>query len=149
MAVYTQLSKKEANEIGADYGLPKLLAVRPVRQGSVNTHYVLESVKGKFIVKIDEVKSEMEVKREFDLLLFLRKHGFPCLAPLTDRRGRHYREWAGKALSVYRHIDGHIVEPERLAPGHLDNVGRVLADLHLIGKAYKKGIESRFGFERV
>jgi homoserine kinase type II len=149
MAVYTQLTKREANEIGADYGLPKLLAVRPVRQGSVNTHYVLESVKGKFLVKIDEVKSEIEVKRELDLLLFLRKHGFPCPAPLADRRGRHCRDWAGKLLSVYRHIEGRMLDPEDLSMGQLENVGRVLADLHLISKAYKKGVENRFGFERV
>jgi homoserine kinase type II len=149
MAVYTQLSKKEANEIGAEYGLPKLVAVKPVRQGSVNTHYVLESVKGKFLVKIDEVKSEIEVKRELDLLLFLRKHGFPCAAPLEDRRKRHCRDWSGKMLSVYRHIEGRMLDPEDLSTAQLENVGRVLADLHLISKAYKKGVENRFGFERV
>jgi len=50
---------------------------------------------------------------------------------------------------VYRHIDGHTTEPEDLTAGQLENVGRVLADLHLIGKAYKKGIDNRFGFDRV
>ena len=149
MAVYTQLSKKEAGEIGADYGLPKILTVRAVREGSVNTHYVLETAKGKFLVKIDEVKSEIEVKRELDLLLFLRKHGFPCPAPLADRRGRHCRDWSGKLLSVYRYIDGRILHPDNLTGGQLENVGRVLADLHLISKAYKKGVENRFSFERV
>lgn len=149
MAAYTQLSKKEAVEIAADYGLPKVLAVRPVREGSVNTHYILETARGKFLVKIDEVKSEIEVKRELDLLLFLRKHGFPCPGPLTDRRGRHCRDWLGKQLSVYRHLDGHVLVPESLHAAHLENVGRVLADLHLVSKAYKKGVESRFSFERV
>jgi homoserine kinase type II len=149
MAVYTHLSKKEAAEIGADYGLPKLLAVRPVREGSVNTHYLLETAKGKFLVKIDEVKSEIEVKRELDLLLFLRKHGFPCPAPLADRRGRHCRDWDGKLLSVYRNIEGRLIAAEDLSSGQLENIGRVLADLHLISKAYKKGVENRFGFERV
>ena len=102
MAAYTQLTKKDANALAADYGLPKVLSARAVREGSVNTHYLLETVRGKFIVKIDEVKSEIEVKRELDLLLFLRKHGFPCPVPLADRRGRHCRDWAGKQLSVYR-----------------------------------------------
>jgi homoserine kinase type II len=149
MAVYTKISKKEFNEIGADYGLPRVNATREISEGSVNTHYVVDTAKGKFLVKIDEVKSEMEVKRELDLLVFLRKHGFPCPVPLTDRRGRQYREWDGKLLSMYRYIDGHVVDPEDLTPGQLENVGRVLADLHLIGKAYKKGIDNRFGFERV
>jgi homoserine kinase type II len=147
---YVPLSKKEANEIAADYGLPKVSTVRPVRHGSsVNTHYALDTARGKFLIKIDEVKSEIEVKRELDLLLFLRKHGFPCPVPLSDRRGRHCRDWGGKLLSVYRYLDGHVVVPEDLTLGQLENVGRVMADLHLISKAYKKGVESRFNFERV
>jgi homoserine kinase type II len=149
MAAYTKISKKELQEIAADYGLPRIVATREVVEGSVNTHYLVETAKGKFFVKIDEVKSEMEVKRELDLLLFIRKHGFPCPVPLADRRGRHYREWDGKSLSVYRYIDGQFVDPEDLIPGQLENVGRVLGDLHLIGKAYKKGIDNRFGFDRV
>ncbi len=74
MAAYTHLTKKDANSLALDYGLPKVLSVRAVLEGSVNTHHLLETVRGKFIIKIDEVKSEIEVKRELDLLLFLRKH---------------------------------------------------------------------------
>ena len=149
MAAYTHLTKKDANALAADYGLPKVLSVRAVREGSVNTHYLVETVRGKFIVKIDEVKSEIEVKRELDLLLFLRKHGFPCPVPLADRRGRHCRDWSGKQLSVYRYIDGHGVAPDDLSAAQLENIGRVLADLHFITKAYKKGVDSRFSFDRV
>jgi len=149
MAVYAKISKREFNEIAADYGLPRLNGVREITQGPASSEYLIETPKGKYVVKIDEVKSEIEVKRELDLLLFLRKHGFPCPVPSADRRGRHYREWNGKSLSVYRHIDGHFVDPEDLTSGQLENVGRVLADLHLIGKAYKKGVDNRFGFDRV
>lgn len=149
MTVFTVLNKREISEIIADYGLPKAMSVREIREGSINTHYLVETIKGKFILKIDEVKSEIEVKREQDLLSFLRKHGFPCPIPLSDRNNRHYRDLNGRALSVYRHVDGRTIDPEYITPGQLENVGRVLADLHLIGKAYKKGIENRLGFERV
>src|SRR5713101_6710021 len=117
MAVYTELSKTFLEELVDDYSFGRISNVVGIPEGSVNTHYLLETAKGKFLVKIDEVKSEMEVKRELDLLLFLRKHGFPCPVPLADRRGRHYREWGGKSLSVYRYIDGHFVDPEDLALG--------------------------------
>jgi len=149
MGVYAKISKRESNEIAAEYGLPRVAAVREVADGLAAACFVLETAKGKFQVNIDHVKSEMELKRELDLLQFLRKHGFPCLVPLADRRGRHYREWDGKWLSVYRHIDGHYVDPEDITLGQLENVGRVLADLHLLGKAYKKGVDNRFGFDRV
>lgn len=148
MVVHTKISKREVNDIAADYALPRVINVRELADASLNTHYLIETAKGKFLLKVDEVKSEIEVKRELDLLLFLRKHGFPCTVPLADRRSRHHREWHGKSLSVYRHIDGHPVGAEDLTSGQLENVGRVLADLHLICKAYKKGVENRFGLER-
>jgi homoserine kinase type II len=149
MAVYTVLDKRELADIVEDYGLARLLGVNGIAAGSVNTTYLLDTPRGKHLVRIDEVKGELEVKRELDLLLFLRKHGFPCPQPLADRKGRHYRELGGKCLSVYRWYDGHALRPERITGGQLENIGRVLADLHTIGKSYKKGIENRFSFERV
>jgi len=149
MAVYTVLDRRELAEIVEDYGLVKLLATSGIPAGSVNTHYLLETPRGKHLLRVDEVKGELEVKRELDLLLFLRKHGFPCPHPLADRKGRYYRELAGKCVSVYRYYDGHLVRPERLTLAQIENVGRVLADLHTIGKSYKKGVDNRFGYERV
>jgi homoserine kinase type II len=149
MAVYTVLDKRELAEIVEDYGLVRLIAANGIAAGSVNTMYLLETARGKHLLRVDEVKGELEVKRELDLLLFLRKHGFPCPQPLTDRKGRHYREAGGKCLSVYRWYDGHVLRPDRVAAAQLENIGRVLADLHTIGKSYKKGIENRFSYDRV
>jgi homoserine kinase type II len=149
MAVYTILSKREIAAIAEEYGLPRVASVRGVPEGSVNTHYLIETAKGRFLLRIDEVKSELEVKREVDLLLFLRKHGFPCPAPLADRKGRHSREFDGRSMTMYRYIDGRTIAPTELSVTQLENLGRVMADLHLIGKNYKKGIDNRFSFERV
>ncbi|TMB53142.1 MAG: homoserine kinase [Deltaproteobacteria bacterium] len=149
MAVYTELGTRELAEIVDDYGLAKLLAASGIAAGSVNTSYLLETARGKHLLRIDEVKSELEVKRELDLLLFLRKHGFPCPQPIADRKGRHHREMHGKCLTLYRYVDGHTVAPTRLTAAQIENVGRVLADLHTIGKSYKKGIDNRFSYDRV
>ena len=149
MAEARKIGRRESNEIAADYGLPRVSTVRPLADSTTASHFLLESVKGRFVVRVDEAKGEMEVKRELDLLVFLRKHGFPCLAPLTDRRGRQHLDWGGHPLTVYRYVDGQVALPERLTTTRLEAVGRILAELHLIGKAYKKGIDNRFGFERV
>jgi len=145
----SRISKKEFLELATDYGLPRLTGARVVIEEPSQRQYLLESVKGKFLIKFEIAKSEMELKRELDLMLFLRKHGFPCYAPLADRRGRHYRESEGAFLTAFRQIDGRYVNPSNLSSAQLENLGRVLADLHLIGKAYKKGVDNRFAFERV
>src|SRR5208282_4792425 len=149
MAVYTELNKQFLQELAEDYGFGRVIRALGIRDGSVNTNYLLETAKGKFLARVDEVKSENELRREIDLLSFLRKHGFPCPNPLQDRKGRFYRDLGTKCISVYKYQEGRIVPPERLRPSQLETAGRTLAQLHVIGKGYKKGIDNRFSFERI
>lgn len=144
-----KIAKKEFNELIAEYGLPKLNQIKELSSSNSAAEVLLETAKGKFVARFDTAKSEMEFKRELDLLHFLRKHNFPCVIPLTDRRGRHYREVEGAILSVYRPIDGRSIDPEELTLAQIESVGRVMSDLHLLGKAYKKGVEARFSFDRI
>lgn len=148
-AKQTKISKKEFIELASEYAMPRLTGARLLVDETGHRQILLETVKGRFVVKFEVTKSEMELKRELDLMLFLRKHGFPCFAPLADRRGRHYREQDGAFVIAFRHIDGRCISPSKLSAGQLENAGRVLADLHLVGKAYKKGVDNRFGFERI
>ena len=149
MAVYTVIDKRELADLVEDYGLVKLSAAHGIPYGSVNTNYLLDTPRGKHLLRVDEVKGELDVKRELELLLFLRKHSFPCPQPLVDRKNHFFRETGGKCLSVYRYVDGHIVRPERLTLAQIESSGHVLADLHSIGKNYKKCIDNRFSYERV
>ncbi|HEY8514359.1 MAG TPA: homoserine kinase [Candidatus Binatia bacterium] len=148
------LDNSELAEIAEDYGLGRVVSVTPApegwtRRGNHQTNLLLDTARGKVIVRFDEVKGELEVKREVDLLLYLRKHGFPCPQPLPDRKGRYYRDAHGACLIVYKHIDGRRPTVDALTPAQIENIGRALADLHVVGKGYKKGIDNRFSFERV
>ncbi len=149
MAIYTPLNKRECTRIAEEFGLGDLLSYSGIRDGSVNTHYLLETKRGRFFLKIDEVKSEVEIKQELDLLFYLKRQGFPCLQPIKSKKVKYYHELHGKYLSVSRFMDG--VEPplEALTPSHLEVLGHTLADLHLIGRGYKKGIDNRFGFNKI
>lgn len=149
MAIYTTLSKKDIVKLVDEYALGDLVAFTGVRNGSVNTHYFIETKRGKYFVKIDEIKSELEVKQELDLLLHLRKQNFPCLQPLKTKSGRFYVEFQGKCLTVTRNLDGVELPVEAINATHLSALGHTLANLHLIGRSYKKGIDNRFGFNRI
>lgn len=149
MAAYTDLPKPFLKELADDYALGRVVSVVAIPEGSVNSNYLLETAKGRFLLRIEEVKGENELKRELDLLTFLRKHSFPCPNPMQDRMGRFYRPLNNKCASLFRYHEGKVLIPERFKPPHLENVGRVLGELHVIGKAYKKGIDNRFSFERI
>jgi homoserine kinase type II len=140
--------------IAEDYNLGKLQSFAPAppawsRPTNHAVHVLLEAGRGKSILRFDGGRGEIEVKREIDLLLFLRKHGFPCPQPLADRKSRLYRDLEGRSLIAYKHIDGRQVDVDRLTMAQIESIGRVLADLHVIGKGYKKGVENRFTFEAV
>jgi homoserine kinase type II len=149
MAIYTVLNKKDIAKIADEFVLGDLTAFSGVKNGSVNTLYVVETKRGRYFVRIDEVKSELEVKQEIDLLLHLRKQSFPCLQPLKSKTGRHYLEVQGKYLTVSRYLEGVELPAESLNATHLEVLGHALANLHLIGRSYKKGIDNRFGFSRI
>ena len=68
MAIYTTVTKKEILNIVDEFMLGDLVSFTGVKNGSVNTHYLIETKKGRFFAKIDEVKGELEVKQELDLL---------------------------------------------------------------------------------
>ena len=149
MAIYTTLNKRECARIADEFGLGDLVSFAGIRNGSVNTHYLLETKRGRFFLKVDEVKSELEVKQELELLLYLRKQGCPCLQPLRSKKGHYYHEFHGKYILVSKYIDGVELPSQKLTPTHMEIVGRTLADLHLTGRGYKKGIDNRFGFTKI
>jgi homoserine kinase type II len=149
MAIYTFISKKDAAKIAEEFAIGDLISFGGIKDGSVNTHYLLETKRGRFFAKIDEVKSEVEVKQELDLLLYLRKQGFPCLQPLKTKTGRYYLEVQGKCLTVSRNLDGIELPVESFNSTQLGLLGHALANLHLIGRGYKKGIDNRFSFNKI
>src|ERR687897_2274944 len=149
MAIYTPLSKREAIKIADEFALGDLLSVTGIKDGSVNTHYLLETKRGRFFAKIDEIKGELEVKQELDLLFYLKKQGFPCLQPIKSKTGRYYVEVNGKILTISRYLEGAEIGVAGMKATHLTALGNALANLHLIGRGYKKGIDNRFGFNRI
>ena len=149
MAIYTVLTKKDIARVVDEFVLGELVSSTGIKNGSVNTHYLIETKRGKFFAKIDEVKSEVEVKQELELLFHLRKQNFPCLQPIKSKTGKFHIEAQGKCLTVSRHLDGVELKVEAMTPIHLNALGHMLANLHLIGRSYKKGIDNRFGFNRI
>jgi homoserine kinase type II len=117
--------------------------------GSVNTHYLLETSKGKVILRIDEAKSLADAERELVLLRFLRAHDFPSPQPLADRHGQYYHMHRGKPISLYALLHGKSLPEAQITQAQLEHVGQTLARLHQLSPGYSKDEENRFGATRV
>lgn len=149
MAVYTDLKRQTLKSLIKGHGLGELSAVSGVPTGSVNTYYRLETSKGKFFLKIDEVKTAQELQQEIDLLAFLRSNGIPCPKPLADDKGNLIRDYHGKPVSVYAALSGKERAQDEISLDHLAEVGKTLASLHVVGHQYKTPPENRFSFSRI
>ncbi len=149
MAIYTILNRKILTGFAAEYELGRLGKFAGIPAGSVNTHYLLVTSKGKFFLKIDEVKPPQDVQRELDLLLFLRSHHFVCPRPLANKNGQYLSEYEGKMVSLYPYLTGKSLSEKALSLRHLEKIGQTLATLHLLGQTYRKHLENRFRFERI
>ena len=90
MAIYTSLNKRETLRILEEFGLGDFVSYSGIRNGSVNTHYLVETKRGRFFIKIDEIKSEVEVKQELELLFYLKRQGCPCPQPIKSKKGKYY-----------------------------------------------------------
>lgn len=145
---------QELQDLSDEYGLGRVGAVVRApdawcRRGNHQLNFVVDAGRSRYVFRFDRGKGELEVKREVDLLLYLRKHEFPCPQPLADRKSRHYRSVAGACLTAFKFIDGRAPNVAQLTLAQIENVGRALAELHVVGKGYKKGIDNRFSFDRV
>ncbi len=149
MAVYTVLHRRTLERILKPYQLGELSDVSGVPAGSVNTYYRLEFGKGKFFLKIDEVKDAEQAQREIELLVFLRTKGIACPRPIADQNGHFLREYKGKAVSVYAALSGKERTADQMSPEHVYQVGKTLGTLHRAGQDYKPGLENRFSFARI
>ena len=147
--LFSQPKAQELVDIAEEFALGEPFAAAGLHRESPEAFFILETKRGKFLVSIEGLKSENEVKHDIELLLFLRRHGFQCLQPLKSRGGQHYVQADGRFISASRNIDGAEIPVADLTRAQIAAAGRVLADLHLIGRGYKKGVENRFSFPRV
>lgn len=148
------LQKSEIVGFAEDYGLGKVQGVAPAPRGwsrptNDQRNFLLDVGRSKVIFRFDGRRGELDLKRETDLFLYLRKHDFPCPQPIPDRKSRHYRDVGVARLTAYKNIDGKRPPVADMSGNQIEGVGRALGELHLIGKGYKKGIENRFSFERL
>ncbi len=149
MAVSTVLNRRTLVRLIKPYQLGELSAYSGVPAGSVNTCYRLEVGKGRFFLKVNEVKDAEQARREIELLAFLRTKGIACPRPIADQNGRLLHEYKGKAVSVYAPLSGKERTAEQMSPEHVYQVGRTLGSLHLTGQDYKPSLENRFSFARI
>ncbi|MBI5014545.1 MAG: homoserine kinase [Deltaproteobacteria bacterium] len=134
MGVYTSLDAAEVTAFLAGYGLGRVSALEPIREGIENTNYRVTAgtPERRYVLTVFERDAPEVVAETLRLTAELSARGVPCPGPLAARgTGALLSTLRGKPASLVPFVDGEAV----MAPGneHLEALGRALAELHLAG----------------
>lgn len=127
MAVYTYLSKEDINNIAKEYDLV-VYSFEGVPEGILNSNYLLNTDRGRFILRVLEGNRSFESeKEELDFLLELNKI-IPCTIPCETQAGETLIRYNNKLMSLFYYIDGKKIE--EITPYYLKEIGILLGKLH-------------------
>ncbi|MBS0291521.1 MAG: homoserine kinase [Proteobacteria bacterium] len=136
MAVFTEVSNKEARELLRRLQLGELLMLRGIEGGIENTNYFLTSDAGEYVLTLFERLSAEQLPFYLHLMKHLAHAGIPVPDPQADGHGEILHQVAGKPAALATKLRG----KSRLAPQapHCAAVGQLLARMHLAARDFDR-----------
>ena len=136
MAVFTEVSNKEARELLRRLQLGTLKELRGIEGGIENTNYFLTSDEGEYVLTLFERLTAEQLPFYLHLMKHLAHGGIPVPDPAANKSGDILHTVAGKPAAVVNKLRG----KSQLAPEavHCAAVGATLARMHLVGRDYDR-----------
>ncbi|MFH1455819.1 MAG: homoserine kinase [archaeon] len=132
MAVKTTFSKEDFNKILSEYDLGEYKKFKPFKLGAVQTNLLLETTRGKFVFRYYENRPEKYALFESNILQYLKKHSYPCPAPIRNKHGRFLGKYKNKPFALFELMEG--VHRKK---GDAKLIAQTIGKLHKISIGYK------------
>lgn len=136
MGTFTVLGATELGQLADAFGLGALRDYRAIAAGTINSNYELSTESGRYFLRVNEGKAEVDVAWESRLVTALAERGVVTPPPLVARDGRPYAPLPGappKWVSVFSWHGGHHLAADAVTPAHAETFGAQLAELHRAG----------------
>ena len=135
MAVYTEVSDEEIEDLAASYGLGHVLSYKGIAEGVENTNYLMATDTGRYILTLYEKRVVPEDLPFFlGLMEHLAANGITCPTPLRNLAGENLCTVSGRPAAIVTFLEG--VWIRRPQVEHCAAVGRALAEMHLAGRSF-------------
>ena len=137
MAVFTEVSDKDARELLRRMSLGSFKELRGIQGGIENTNYFLTTDQGEWVLTLFERLSAEQLPFYLYLMKHLARAGIPVPDPQSETRsGDILLKVCGKPASIVNRLAG----KSQLAPAavHCAAVGDMLARMHLAGQDYDR-----------
>lgn len=136
MGTFTVLGATELGQLAEAFGLGALREHRAIAAGTINSNYELSTETGRYFLRVNEGKAEVDVAWESRLVAALAERGVVTPAPLLARDNRPYAPLPGtptKWVSVFPWRAGRHLAADAVTPAHATTFGAALAELHRAG----------------
>ena len=137
MAVFTEVSDKDARELLRRLSLGQLTALRGIQGGIENTNYFLTTDQGEWVLTLFERLSAEQLPFYLYLMKHLAHQGIPVPDPQADAKsGDILHKVCGKPAAIVQKLRGQSqLQPQ---PVHCAAVGDMLARMHLAACSYER-----------
>jgi homoserine kinase type II len=143
LSVYTPVSEAELDGWLKNYSVGRLLECQPIKSGIENTNYFVTTTQGRFVLTLFERLPAHELPFYLDLMAHLARHGIPCPAPIANLGNQFLGHLKGKPAALVTRLPGESIE--RPAPAHCEELGGLLARMHLAARSYSAYLENPRG----
>jgi len=135
MVIKTRFSKNELAQIMTAYDLGEYKNSKQINEGIVQTNFLLQTTKGKFIFKYYENRSKNSVLFETNLIKYLKNKNYPCPDIFKNKRGKFVGIYNKKPYVLSEFIEGqHLKNPNE---NQKNQVIKEVAKLQNITKNYR------------
>ena len=137
MAVFTEVSDKDARDLLRRMSLGSFKELRGIQGGIENTNYFLTTDQGEYVLTLFERLSFEQLPFYLHLMKHLAQAGIPVPDPQAETRsGDILLKICGKPAAIVNRLPG----KSQLAPQpvHCAAVGEMLARMHLAGQSYER-----------
>ncbi len=136
MAVFTEVSESQAQDLLYRLNLGELSALRGIEGGIENTNYFVSTDQGEYVLTLFERLTHEQLPFYLHLMKHLAGEGIPVPDPAADRSGDVLHTLCGKPAAVVNKLAG----KSQLAPQavHCAAVGDMLARMHLAAAHYPR-----------
>lgn len=137
MAVFTEVSDKDARDLLRRVPLGQLTALRGIQGGIENTNYFLTTDQGEWVLTLFERLTAEQLPFYLYLMKHLAHQGIPVPDPQADgKSGDILHKVCGKPAAIVQKLRGKSqLQPQ---PVHCAAVGSMLAQMHLAGRDYDR-----------
>ncbi len=148
MGCLTELDLDAAERIALGHGLGACRAVVPIAAGTVNSNYFIDTMGGRFFVRVYEQQEVAGVAYEWALVDFLSAGGVPLPARVAGPEPGALRV-GGKPVVVYRQVTGEDLCQRRVDGQRARTLGAALGVSARVGRGFPVVREGRFGLSDI